>query len=158
MVNLSALPPLLACAVAPDDPLKINASVAIPRAELGVRATRAGGPGGQHVNTSSTKVELTWNVTASTALTEAAKGRVLLALASRLDADGTLRVVASDTRSQRQNRELAEERLAALVRRALVVPRERKKTRPTRASVERRLTEKKRSGAKKRDRRFRGDD
>lgn len=141
-----------------DEPLKVNASVAIPRAELGVRATRAGGPGGQHVNTSSTKVELTWNVSTSAALGEAAKGRVLLALASRLDTDGTLRVVASDTRSQRQNRELAEERLAALVRRALVVPRARKKTRPTRASVERRLTEKKRSGAKKRDRRDRGDE
>ena len=144
--------------MAPDAPLKVNGSVAIPRAELVVRATRAGGPGGQHVNTSSTKVEVTWNVGASTALTDAAKGRVLLALASRLDADGTLRVVASDTRSQRQNRELAEERLAALVRRALVVPRARKKTRPTRASVERRLTEKKRSGDKKRDRRYRGND
>ena len=144
--------------MAPDAPLKVNGSVAIPRAELVVRATRAGGPGGQHVNTSSTKVEVTWNVAASTALSDAAKGRVLLALASRLDADGTLRVVASDTRSQRQNRELAEERLAALVRRALVVPRARKKTRPTRASVERRLTEKKRSGDKKRDRRYRGDD
>lgn len=146
------------CPVSPDDPLTVNANVAIPRAELSVRASRAGGPGGQHVNTSSTKVEVTWNVAASAALTDAAKGRVLVALASRLDADGTLRVVASDTRSQRQNRELAEERLAALVRRALVVPRTRKKTRPTRASVERRLTEKKRSGAKKRDRRFRGDD
>jgi ribosome-associated protein len=144
--------------VAPDEPLKVDAALAIPRAELGVRATRAGGPGGQHVNTSSTKVEVTWNIAASTALGEAAKGRVLKALASRLDADGTLRVVASDTRSQRQNRELAEERLAALVRRALVVRRARKKTRPTRASVERRLSEKKRSGAKKRDRRFRGDD
>ncbi len=144
--------------MAPDDPLEVNAHFAIPRAELGVRASRASGPGGQHVNTSSTKVEVTWNVAASPALTEAAKGRVLLALASRLDADGTLRVVASDTRSQRQNRALAEERLAALVRRALVVPRTRKKTRPTRASVERRLTEKKRSGAKKRDRRLRSDD
>lgn len=144
--------------MAPEAPLKVNGGVAIPRAELVVRATRAGGPGGQHVNTSSTKVEVTWNVAASTALTDAAKGRALLALASRLDADGTLRVVASDTRSQRQNRELAEERLAALVRRALVVPRARKKTRPTRASVERRLTEKKRSGDKKRDRRYRGDD
>jgi len=144
--------------VALDDPLPVNAQVAIPRAELGVRATRAGGPGGQHVNTSSTKVELTWNVAASAALADAAKARVLVALASRLDADGTLRVVASDTRSQRQNRELAEARLAAMVRRALVVPRARKKTRPTRASVERRLAEKKRSGAKKRDRRFRGDE
>lgn len=144
--------------MAPEDPLPVNANVAIPRAELGVRASRAGGPGGQHVNTSSTKVEVTWNVAASAALSEAAKGRVLFVLASRLDSDGTIRVVASDTRSQRQNRELAEERLAALVRRALVVPRTRKKTRPTRASVERRLTAKKRSGAKKRDRRFRGDD
>lgn len=144
--------------VSPDDPLKVNASIAIPRAELGVRATRAGGPGGQHVNTSSTKVELTWNVSASAALSEAEKERVRRVLASRLDADGTLRVVASDTRSQRQNRELAEERLAALVRRGLVVRRPRKKTRPTRASVERRLTEKKRAGAKKRDRRDRGGD
>ncbi len=145
--------------MAPDDPLLVvSPGVAIPRAELGMRATRAGGPGGQHVNTSSTRVEVTWSVTASAALSDALKGRVLQALASRLDADGTLRVVASDTRSQRQNRDLAEQRLAALVRRALVVPRTRKKTRPTRASVERRLTAKKRSGEKKRDRRNRGDD
>jgi len=141
-----------------DDSLPINDRVAIPRSELGVRATRAGGPGGQHVNTSSTRIELTWNVPASAALGDADKGRVLRALVSRVDSDGTLRVVASDTRSQRQNRELAEQRLAALVRRALVVPRVRKKTRPTRASVERRLTEKKRAGAKKRDRKNRSDD
>jgi ribosome-associated protein len=141
-----------------DDSLAINDRVAIPRAELGVRATRAGGPGGQHVNTSSTRIELTWNVPASAALSEAEKGRALRTLASRIDSDGTLRIVASDTRSQRQNLELAEQRLAALVRRALVVPRVRKKTRPTRASVERRLTEKKRAGAKKRDRKYRSDD
>lgn len=141
-----------------EDSLAINDRVAIPRAELGVRATRAGGPGGQHVNTSSTRIELTWNVPASTALGDADKGRVLRALVSRIDTDGTLRIVASDTRSQRQNLELAEQRLAALVRRALVVPRARKKTRPTRASIERRLAEKKRAGAKKRDRRYRSDD
>lgn len=157
-VARSIAPNCRSAIVAPEDPLTINATVAIPRAELDVRATRAGGPGGQHVNTSSTRIELTWNVPASAALSDAAKARVLQLLASRLDADGTLRVVASDTRSQRQNRELAEERLAALVRRALLVPRTRKKTRPTRASVERRLSEKKRSGARKRDRRYRGDD
>lgn len=123
-----------------------------------MRATRAGGPGGQHVNTSSTRVEITWNVRTSSALTDAQRTRALQALASRLDSDGVLRVVASDTRSQLQNRDLAEERLAALVRRALVVPRVRKKTRPTRASVERRLDSKKRSGEKKRERRDRGDD
>jgi ribosome-associated protein len=144
--------------VAADDPLNVNAHVAIPRAELGVRATRAGGPGGQHVNTSSTRIELTWNVSATAVLTDDEKARVRAALAPRLDADGTVRVVASDTRSQRQNRELAESRLAALIRRALVVPRARKKTKPTRASVERRLTQKRIAGARKRDRRPHSDD
>jgi ribosome-associated protein len=144
--------------VAADDPLNVNARVAIPRAELGVRATRAGGPGGQHVNTSSTRIEITWNVSATAVLTDDEKSRVRAALASRLDADGTVRVVASDTRSQRQNRELAESRLAALIRRALVVPRARRKTKPTRASVERRLTQKRIAGAKKRDRRHHSDD
>ena len=141
-----------------DEPLDINARVTIPRRELDVRATRAGGPGGQHVNTSSTRVELTWNVRQSAALDDAEKTRVLALLAGRLDADGTVRVVASDTRSQRQNRALAEERLAALVRKALVVRRPRRKTRPTRASVERRLDDKKRVGAKKRERRRRVDE
>lgn len=141
-----------------DDPLLINASLTIPQAELQVRATRAGGPGGQHVNTSSTRVELTWNVRASSVLNAAQRERLLVALAPRLDGAGVLRVVASDTRSQRQNRELAEERLAAAVRRALVVRRPRKKTRPTRASVERRLDAKKRAGEKKRARHVRSDD
>ncbi len=144
--------------MAAEAPLSVNAHIAIPRTELLVRATRAGGPGGQHVNTSSTRIELTWNVATTQALDEEQRTRVHAALLSRLDADGTLRVVASDTRSQRQNRELAEERLAALVRRALIVPRTRRKTKPTRASVERRLTTKKRAGAKKRDRRSLGDD
>lgn len=141
-----------------DDALVITERVRIPRHELGVRATRSGGPGGQHVNTSSTRIELTWSVAGSSALTPPERERALHALASRLDADGVLRVVASDTRSQRQNLQLAEERLAALVRRALFVPRPRKKTKPTRTSIEQRLSDKKRAGAKKRDRRFRSDD
>lgn len=144
--------------MAPDDPLIINPAVAIPRTELGVRASRAGGPGGQHVNTSSTRVELTWNVRQSAALSDVQRARLLQALTSRLDGEGAIRVVASDTRSQRQNRDLAEQRLAELVRRALVVPRKRKATKPTRASVERRLDGKKRSGTKKRERRLKGDD
>lgn len=145
-------------AVAQDDSLKINASVAIPRAELAVRASRAGGPGGQHVNTSSTRVEVTWNVRQSAVLSDVQRARVLQALSSRLDGEGAIRVVASDTRSQRQNRDLAEQRLAEVVRRALVVPRKRKATQPTRASVERRLQGKKRSGTLKRERRYKGDD
>ena len=123
-----------------------------------MRATRAGGPGGQHVNTSSTRIEVTWNIRWSAAVSDAQRARLLRVLKSRLDGEGSIRVVASDTRSQRQNRELAEQRLAEVVRRALVVPRKRKATKPTRASVERRLEGKKRSGVKKRERRVRDDD
>ena len=144
--------------MAPADPLIINATVAIPCTELVVRASRAGGPGGQHVNTSSTRVEISWNARASSALSDTQRARVLQSLASRLDGEGSLRVVASDTRSQRQNRDLAEERLALMIRRALVVPRKRKATKPTRASVERRLEGKKRSGTLKRERRWKEDD
>ena len=123
-----------------------------------MRASRAGGPGGQHVNTSSTRVEITWNIRQSAAVSDVQRVRLVQALRSRLDSAGSIRVVASDTRSQRQNRELAEQRLAEVVRRALLVPRKRKATKPTRASVERRLEGKKRSGAQKRERRVRGDD
>lgn len=138
--------------------LRINGSVVIPLAELVVRATKSGGPGGQHVNTSSTRVEVVWNVRTTSALTDAQRFRALTMLATRVDGEGNLRVVASDTRSQRQNRSLAEERLAEVVRRSLVVPKVRRRTKPTRSSVENRLTEKKRHAGKKRDRRSRGDD
>jgi len=143
-------------APAPDpisDDLVVDARHTIPRGELASRASRAGGAGGQHVNTSSTRVEVLWNPTTSRALSDDERPRVLEKLAARLDAEGRVRVVASDTRSQSQNRELAEQRLADLVRRALVVPRQRKKTRPTRASTERRLDTKKRESQKKSERR-----
>lgn len=136
-----------------DDGLRVSDRVSIPRAELVARATRSGGPGGQHVNTSSTRVELLWNVRDTTALGPDLRARVLAKLASRIDGDGWLRVVASESRSQLRNREAAEERLATLVRGALVVPRKRVPTKPTRAAKERRLTEKKRRGDAKRRRR-----
>ena len=98
------------------------------------RATRAGGPGGQHVNTSSTRVELSWNLERSRAPSEEQRARLREKLASRLDADGNVRVVASSFRSQLRNREDAEERLVALVRRALQVPKVRRKTKPHRAA------------------------
>jgi len=126
--------------------------VAIPRLELLVRTTRSGGAGGQHVNKTESRVEITWNVATTTALDDAQRARVQTRLASRLTADGTLRVVASDTRSQGQNRELAEERLAALVRGALVVPKVRKATAPPRAAKQARLDEKRRQSEKKRGR------
>ena len=133
--------------------LQVTGSVSIPRHELEYRASRAGGAGGQHVNTSSTRIELLWNVLSSQALDEAARARVAEKLASRLDGQGTLRVVSSARRSQIQNREAAEARLAELVRGALAVPRRRKATKPTRASREARLGEKKKRGETKRQRR-----
>ncbi|HEY7897994.1 MAG: alternative ribosome rescue aminoacyl-tRNA hydrolase ArfB [Gemmatimonadales bacterium] len=138
--------------------LRVNDRLAIPRAELDVRATRASGAGGQHVNKTSTRVELTWNVARSDALSDADRARISTRLASRISDDGELRVVASDTRSQLQNRELAEARLADLVRRALIIPRPRRKTRPSRAAKEARLNDKRKTSEKKRVRRSNTDD
>lgn len=133
----------------------VRPGLVIPRHELAFRATRAGGPGGQHVNTSSTRVEVVWNARRSGALSDEERERVLAKLASRLDGDGNLRVVGSEYRSQARNREAAIERLAEVVRKALHVPRSRRKTKPTRSSVEKRLQEKKRLSARKQDRRLR---
>lgn len=138
--------------------LRVNDRLSIPRGELEVRATRASGAGGQHVNKTSTRVEITWNITSSPTLGDADRARLESRLATRMSDDGTIRVVASDTRSQLQNRELAEVRLADVVRRALMVPRVRKKTRPTRASVESRLSDKRKVSERKRVRRSNTDD
>lgn len=132
--------------------LVVNSRVAIPRSELTFRASRAGGAGGQHVNTSSTRVELLWNVAQSSAIHDDERVRLLERLASRLDGDGILRVVSSEQRSQLQNRSAAERRLAELVRRALVVPKIRRRSRTPRAAVEARLREKKRRAERKRER------
>jgi ribosome-associated protein len=133
--------------------LAVNAEVSIPRTELQFRATRAGGAGGQHVNTSSTRIELLWDLPHSSAISEEQRQRLQVKLAARLDAEGNVRVVASDRRSQQQNRQSAETRLAELVRSALVIPKKRRPTKPTRASKEKRLSEKKLRGERKRNRR-----
>jgi ribosome-associated protein len=138
---------------ASEDRLVVNERVAIPRSELVYRATRSGGAGGQHVNTSSTRIELLWNFARSRALDDASRARIAEKLAARLDADGNVRVVASDRRSQQQNREAADQRLAELVRRALVVPKARKRTKPPRAAKEKRLAEKRHRAERKRQRR-----
>jgi ribosome-associated protein len=140
-------------APAGDDALVINDRFRIPRHELAARASRAGGAGGQHVNTSSTRIEILWNVRDSTALDDETRARLLDKLATRIDGDGVIRVVASDRRSQRQNRESAEERLAELLRKALVVQKKRRPTKPSRAAKEKRISEKKRRGETKAARR-----
>ena len=141
-----------------DGDIVVSSVLTIPRAEVSFRASRAGGPGGQHVNTSSTRVELLWDLTRSAAVTDEMRARLLEKLAARLDAEGMVRVVASDRRSQSQNRDAAAERLAQIVRQALIIPKKRRATRPTKASREQRLAEKKHRGERKRDRRRRDDD
>lgn len=137
-----------------DDPiLTVNAGLRVPRAELDYRASRSGGPGGQHVNTSSTRVELLWSVESSPSLTGEQRERIREKLANRIDGEGVLHLTASEHRSQHQNREAVTGRFVELLRQALHVPKTRKKTRPTRASREARLRTKKRRSEVKQSRR-----
>lgn len=139
--------------------LEVNAELSIPLSELEYRATRSGGPGGQHVNTSASRIEVVWDIASSRALTDEQRARLLNRLRSRLDSEGKLRLVASDRRSQLQNRESATERLREVVERALVVPKKRKRSAVPRAEKLRRLEAKRRRGEiKARRRPVRGDE
>jgi ribosome-associated protein len=133
--------------------LEVSPDLRVPLAELEFRASRSGGPGGQHVNTSSTRVEVTWDVVGSPVLSEEQRQRLLVRLASRLDGTGRIRLVSSSTRSQLRNREDVTERLREVVAQALVVPKTRKRTRTPRAAKAARLESKRRRSATKRDRR-----
>jgi ribosome-associated protein len=133
--------------------LPVRGNVTIPARELHWRFSHSGGPGGQGVNTSDSRVELSWDIGASSALPPALKERALSRLAHRLTGT-TLTVVASEFRSQLRNRQAAAARLAALVAEATAPPpRRRRPTKPSTAAVERRLTAKKRRGELKRSRR-----
>ncbi len=140
------------------DALRVSARVLIPRDELQVRATRAGGPGGQHVNTSSSRIELQWNLLQSRALPEPLRALALERLAGRLSREGALRITASEHRSQSRNREAAEARLVALLREAIRRPTPRRPTAPTKGSVERRLDSKRQQKSRKAERRWTPDD
>jgi ribosome-associated protein len=129
------------------DELPVRPGLAIPLAEIELRASRSSGPGGQHANVTASRVEAVFDVAASNTLSEAQKARVTARLGPRVTA------AAQDTRSQVRNRDLALERLAARLAHALEVRRPRTPTRPTRASKRRRVEEKKRRGDIKRDRR-----
>ncbi len=132
------------------DELEVDDELSLPHSELEFRATRSGGPGGQHVNTSATRIELVWNLESSRAPTDEQRERLRRRLAGRLDAAGNVRVVSSEYRSQLRNREAAATRLATLLRRALATRRKRVPTRPSRASREARLKDKRLKGEKKR--------
>ncbi|HEX6924323.1 MAG TPA: alternative ribosome rescue aminoacyl-tRNA hydrolase ArfB [Longimicrobiaceae bacterium] len=133
-----------------DPPLRITESVSIPRSELSFRASRAGGPGGQHVNTSSTRVELVWDVLDSPSLTEQQRKRVLDKLANRINSEGQLLLAEGGSRSQLQNRQRVTERFVELLAEALQVPKVRRKTKPPRSAREERLKAKKRRSEIKR--------
>lgn len=140
-----------------DGLLAVNGSVAIPRPELTWRFSRSSGPGGQSVNTADSRVELLFDLVATTAVPPHLKARALERLASRL-VDGVLVVTASEHRSQLQNRKAAEARLVALLAEAIAPPaRARRPTRPSRGAVQARLDAKRRRSQTKRLRRNLGD-
>jgi ribosome-associated protein len=124
----------------------------LPDDELSWRFSRSSGPGGQHVNTTDTRVELTWPLAKSAALSNAERELAMKRLKHRM-VDGTLTVVSSQYRSQHRNREAARVRLEELVADALTPEKPRRATAPSRASVERRLQSKRRRGELKRSRR-----
>lgn len=132
--------------------LRINDRLAIPLTELLIRASRSSGPGGQHANVTSSRIEVVWDVRASEVLTDWQRDRIL----SRLGP--TVTAVSQDSRSQRRNREVALERLAGRIAPALVVERARRATKPSRGAKERRLSAKKRTGETKAGRRRPGHD
>ena len=133
-------------------PLHVRAGLRIPADEIHESASRSSGPGGQHVNKTETRVTLRWNVEESASLSNAQRRRLLERLGPRLTRRGHLVVHAQRYRSRGRNRTLARERLAELVRDALQVQAPRIATRRSRASVERRLAQKRRQAQVKRAR------
>jgi ribosome-associated protein len=136
------------------DDLRVNSWLVIPAGELRERFSRSSGPGGQSVNTTDSRVELSFDIAKSPSLPERERNRALSRLESRL-ADGVLTVAAETERSQLMNRDAARARLAAILKEAIAPPPPpRVPTKPTRGARERRLADKRRRGQVKRDRRY----
>jgi ribosome-associated protein len=132
-----------------DNFLEITPELRLPLSELDYQASRSGGPGGQHVNTSSTRIEVWWDVARSPTLREEQRAQLLERLRSRLDSTGRLRLVSSASRSQLRNREDVTERLRSVVASALAVRKKRKPTKPSRAAKAARLEAKRRRAVTK---------
>lgn len=126
--------------------LEINKDIVIPSAELTMKASRSGGPGGQHANKTSTRVTLHWALADSEAISAGQRARLMVKLATHINTDGELWVHSGESRSQHRNREDARKKLAELVRKGLKNPKRRKKTKPSRRSQRRRVEEKRRRG------------
>ena len=139
-------------------PIVVDAQVQVPATAVQMTAVRASGPGGQNVNKVSSKVELRVDLAAVTGLADDARARLAALAAPRLDADGLLLVTSQRTRDRERNIEDASEKVRALIRRAMVKPVPRKPTRPTRAAVRRRLTDKRKTAERKQTRAKKVDD
>jgi ribosome-associated protein len=133
--------------------LVVTPRLTIPSGELSIAFARSGGPGGQNVNKVSSKVDLRWNPVTSAALGDDDRAWLLERLSSRLTADGTLIVTSTKTRDQIQNRDDAASKLLLIVRAALERPKQRHKTKPSRASKRRRVADKRHKAEIKRNRR-----
>jgi ribosome-associated protein len=133
--------------------LVINKKITIPSSELHFRYSRSSGPGGQNVNKLSTKAELVFDLANSSAIDGPTKARLLDKLANIIDSAGVLTVTSQESRSQYQNRQIATEKFVLLLKKALVVPKARKRTKPTRTSNKKRLDSKIKRGAIKKTRR-----
>lgn len=131
------------------DDLRVTDRIVIPARDLAWTASRASGAGGQHVNRTESKVDLRFDLVGTAALAAPVKERLRGIVGNAIDADGRVVVMCQVHRDQLQNLREAREKLAGLIRRALVVPKKRKATKPTRGSKERRLSEKKRTGETK---------
>lgn len=138
--------------------VQVNDTVTIAESELYYRYSRSGGPGGQHVNRTETRVELLFNVAASPSLTEEQRQRLLTRLHGQIDSDGVLHIVSSVTRSQLANRADAQARFRALLHDALKPRRRRLATQPSVRSRERRMDEKRARSEIKQTRRFPGEE
>ncbi|HEY3874150.1 MAG TPA: alternative ribosome rescue aminoacyl-tRNA hydrolase ArfB [Candidatus Kapabacteria bacterium] len=132
--------------------LRISNSISIPVAEIDISFTRSSGPGGQHVNKTSTQAELEFDIAHSPSFSAPDRAWLMTRLGTKLDSEGKLRITAQEYRSQLRNKTAAMEKLAATLRDALMRPKKRKKTKPSKAAKESRLESKKIAGEKKRRR------
>lgn len=141
----------------PQQDLKISAKLVIPAHELEEQASRSGGPGGQHVNKTSNRVTLRWNLRKSPTLSDEQRVRLLDRLHSRITRSGDLIVHVDGHRSRRRNLEEARERLVDILTQGLEVARSRRSTRPSRAARRKRMDEKGRRSKLKRNRSLKDD-